>query len=292
MALQYSTISVEPAPGYGVHNPGPTSTDGFAMRPGAKVFAPEAQLDFHLDVAAQSPAITSVSVVTHRSDFFPKGSVVTIVQIRDYDKALTPNAQQKITSRGGRRTKECTYMVALTKPDETIKGKYPYKDVLGTAAVKFLDEPRSTINDAIVLNDSKPLGVLAEAVKITAYTPTVIAVAVMGAIEAACDQNVEKWHNMFPGERVMLRVSGVSRAFTGAAPNAQGLLPLSNELPGEEIRLQERNEQAGIGFSQITNDANSSVMGYRPNPVFHQSVACRVITPPDRATGLVYVYLE
>ena len=72
MALQYSTISVEPAPGYGVHNPGPSSTDGFAMRPGAKVFAPEAQLDFHLDVAAQSPAITSVSVVTHRSDFFSK----------------------------------------------------------------------------------------------------------------------------------------------------------------------------------------------------------------------------
>ena len=216
---------------------------------------------------------------------------MTIVQVQDYNDALTPNARQKITSRGGRRTKECTYMVALTKPDETVKGKYPYKDVLGTAAVAFLDAPRSTIDDPIVLDDFKPLGVLAEAVKITAYTPTVIAVAVMGAIEAACDQNVEKWQNMFPGERVMLRVSGVSRAFTDR-PNAQKLLPLGPNFPALTPHLQQSNRRLTHGFSQITNSNQSQVSGYRTNSVFSQSVPCRVITKPDSSTGLVYVYLE
>ena len=94
MALQYSTISVEPAPGYGVHNPGPSSTDGFAMRPGAKVFAPEAQLDFHLDVA-----VSLLNYFCFGCDssirFFSKGSVVTIVQVKitmtPYTKCATKN---------------------------------------------------------------------------------------------------------------------------------------------------------------------------------------------------------
>ena len=162
--------------------------------------------------------------------------------------------------------------------------------MLGTAAVAFLDAPRSTIDDPIVLDDFKPLGVLAEAVKITAYTPTVIAVAVMGAIEAACDQNVEKRQNMFPGERVMLRVSGVSRAFTDR-PNAQKLLPLP-EFSGIDTSSSAKQSTASHGFSQITNSNQSQVSGYRTNSVFSQSVPCRVITKPDSSTGLVYVYLE
>lgn len=284
MALQYSTISVEPAPGYGVHNPGPGSTEGFAMRPGAKVFAPQTQMDFHLDVAAQSPAIISVSAVTHRSDFFPKGSVVTIVQILDQD-TISNFAQTQITSKGGRRATELSYMVAITKPNETVKGKRPYKDVLGTAARTFVDS-----QNPVNLIDSKPLGVLAEAVSIDKYTPTVIPVAVMGAIEAACDQNVEKWHDMFPGERVMLRVSGVSRSFDGI--NAQNVLTLSSYVPGEEAHLLVDNNNGRLGLAQLATVNGSMVEGFRMSNIFAQSVACRVITPPERTSGLVYVYLE
>jgi len=285
MALQYSSITVEPAPGYGVHNPGPSSTEGFAMTAGAKVFAPEKQLDYHLDVAAQSPAIVSVSVVTHRSDFFPKGSVVTIVQNRD-DQAVNENVEEKITSRSARRAKENYYMVAITKPDETVKGQFPYRTVLGAAAEAFLGQGP---NVPITLIDTKPLGVLAEAVSITEYTPTVIPVAVMGAIEAACDQNVQMWRNMFPGERVILRVSGVSRIILNAT-TPDGLYRLCAQVPGPDDLLR-ANDYGRKYRAALNNNPASRVSGFRHTSVLEQSVACRVITPPEQ-NGLVYVYLE
>lgn len=272
MALQYSTISVEPAPGYGVHNPGPASTGGFEAMPGAKVFAPEKQMDYHLDVAAQSPAIVSVSAVTHRTDFFPKGSVVTVVQISN-SGTLTDYAQSKVMSSGSRISSEIAHMVAISKPDETCKGCKPYENVFDAAKKAF------TEGGGAIAVDMKPLGVLAEAVSIKEFTPTVIPVAVMGAIEATCDQNVEKWFDMFPGERVLLRVSGVSRSCNDDKKLVTDLLGTHQD--------HKKNEAANDLFDNIV-----SPRGFRHPGFYAQGVLARVITPPERSTGLVYVYLE
>lgn len=273
MALQYSTITVEPAPGYGVHNPGPASTVGFEAMQGGKVFAPQSQVDYHLDVAAQSPAIVSVSAVTHRTDFFPKGSIVTVIQFAD-KPTLTEETSSQIKESGARNASEISHMVAILKPNEACKGCNPYEKCFEEAKASFFKQNENTL-------DTKPLGVLAEAVRIEKFRPTVIPVAVMGAIEAVCNQEVQSWYDMYPGERVLVTLTGVVRSVKNEK------LELSDNVLGN---LPDQRTKASSDTLLGINPTDQE--GWRHGGFYARGILARVLTPPERNTGLVYLYLE